>query len=156
MTLAKQLLRARGIWSGVKHSNDPAGRYGMLHLINKHVEGGVFQPEEVRILVAAFDAAWESVQSSGAQLSDDQIEEARNLIAKIIIEAASRASVMNTVSLSVLSLSMLNSKIRCRSSNPGRLKELGRSQSDPVAHVQARLRQTAQLCDDIPCRRHSG
>jgi hypothetical protein len=62
----------------------------MLHLINKHVEGGVFQPEEVRILVAAFDAAWESVQSSGAQLSDDQIEEARNLIAKIIIEAASQ------------------------------------------------------------------
>jgi hypothetical protein len=62
----------------------------MHHLIKKHLQGGVFQPEEVRILVAAFDAAWASVQSSGAQLSDDQIKEARNLVAKIIIAATSQ------------------------------------------------------------------
>jgi hypothetical protein len=60
----------------------------MLQLIKKHVEGGVFTPEEVRILVAAFDAAWESIRRSGAQISDYQIEDARNLLAKTIIEAA--------------------------------------------------------------------
>jgi hypothetical protein len=62
----------------------------MLHLIKKHVEGGVFPPDELRILVAAFDAAWESIRRSRAQLLDDQIEDARNLLAKTIIEAASQ------------------------------------------------------------------
>jgi hypothetical protein len=62
----------------------------MLHLIEKHVEGGSFQPEEVRILVAAFDAAWDSIQSSDAQLLDHQIDDARNLVAKAVIEAASQ------------------------------------------------------------------
>ena len=61
----------------------------MLQLIKKHGEGCVFTPEEVRILVAAFDAAWESIQS-GAQLLNHQIEDARNLVAKTIIAAAAQ------------------------------------------------------------------
>jgi hypothetical protein len=62
----------------------------MLQLIKRHLEGGAFRPEEVRILVAAFDAAWESIQSGGAHLLDYQIEDARNLVAKTIIEAAAQ------------------------------------------------------------------
>jgi hypothetical protein len=60
----------------------------MLQLIKKHIERGVFSPEDVRILVAAFDAAWQYVQSSGGHRSALQTEEARNLIAKVILEAA--------------------------------------------------------------------
>jgi hypothetical protein len=68
--------------------DDPCGGTTMLQLVKKHIDRDVFQPEDVRILVAAFDAAWQYVQSSGDQLSDYQTEEARNLIAKSIIEAA--------------------------------------------------------------------
>jgi hypothetical protein len=65
----------------------PLADHGMLQLIKNHVGGAAFQPEEVRISVAAFDAAWQYVQRSGAQPLDYPTEEARNLIAKIIIEA---------------------------------------------------------------------
>ena len=48
-----------------------------------------FQPEEVRILAAAFDKAWEAVQASGAKFDTERLAEAaRTVIAKHIIEAA--------------------------------------------------------------------
>ena len=48
---------------------------------------GAFDPGEVRILVAAFDRAWESVQASGA-ISGAEAESARAVLAKHIIAAA--------------------------------------------------------------------
>jgi hypothetical protein len=48
-----------------------------------------FDPDEIRILVAAFDKAWESVQASGAIFdTDTKAESARAILAKHIIEAA--------------------------------------------------------------------
>jgi hypothetical protein len=50
---------------------------------------GAFNPDEIRILVAAFDKAWESVQASGA-IADTPTgaESARAILAKHIIDAA--------------------------------------------------------------------
>jgi hypothetical protein len=50
---------------------------------------GAFDPDEIRILVAAFDKAWESAQTSGAIFDmDTRVEAARAILAKHIIEAA--------------------------------------------------------------------
>ena len=50
---------------------------------------GAFDPDEIRILVAAFDKAWESVQASGGIVDPDtRVESARAILAKHIIEAA--------------------------------------------------------------------
>ena len=46
----------------------------MRNFLDDHVEPGVFDPDAVEILVAAFDAAWQSIKASGAHLSDKQIE----------------------------------------------------------------------------------
>jgi hypothetical protein len=48
---------------------------------------GAFDPSEIRILVAAFDKAWESVQARGA-ISGPAAEPARAVLAKHIIAAA--------------------------------------------------------------------
>jgi hypothetical protein len=58
--------------------------YGYLH---EHV--GAFGPAEIRILVSAFDKAWESIQASGATFETSaHAESARAILAKHIIEAA--------------------------------------------------------------------
>jgi hypothetical protein len=58
----------------------------MLRKLSELGEEGVFGPDEVRILVAAFDAAWETVKASGAPFSDPDYEEtARDILAKFII-----------------------------------------------------------------------
>jgi hypothetical protein len=50
---------------------------------------GAFDPDAIRILVAAFDKAWQSVQASGATFDTDAAAEiARAVLAKHIIEAA--------------------------------------------------------------------
>jgi hypothetical protein len=50
---------------------------------------GAFDPDEIRILVAAFDKAWESVQAGGVIVdTDTRAESARAILAKHIIEAA--------------------------------------------------------------------
>lgn len=49
----------------------------------------VFDPEAIRVLTAAFDAAWLSVEKSGvAFASDRHIEETRATLAKHIIAEA--------------------------------------------------------------------
>jgi hypothetical protein len=59
----------------------------MLGYLKEH--SGAFVPDEIRILVAAFEKAWESVQASGAILATDaKAEPARAILAKHIIEAA--------------------------------------------------------------------
>ena len=42
----------------------------MLKLIKELAPGAVFDPETLGILTAAFDAAWASVEASGAPLSE--------------------------------------------------------------------------------------
>jgi hypothetical protein len=50
---------------------------------------GVFDPDDVRILVLAFEKAWASVQASGAVFDTPaQAEAARAILAKHIIAAA--------------------------------------------------------------------
>ena len=52
-------------------------------------EGVAFDPEEVRILVAAFDDAWKSVQSSGATFASEQeADVTREILALRIIAMA--------------------------------------------------------------------
>jgi len=57
----------------------------MHRYLNEHP--GVFDPDEARILGAAFEKAWASVQASGA-VFDTEAESARAILAKHIIAAA--------------------------------------------------------------------
>jgi hypothetical protein len=62
------------------------GLAAMLRKISELGEEGAFGPEEIRILVAAFDAAWGTAKASGAPFSDPDFEEtARDILAKSII-----------------------------------------------------------------------
>jgi hypothetical protein len=49
---------------------------------------GVFDPDDIRILTAAFDKAWEAVQASGAIFDKAKADSARAILAKHIIAAA--------------------------------------------------------------------
>ncbi len=42
--------------------------------LHDHVDPGVFAPDAVRTLIAAFDGAWQSIIASGAKLSGQQSE----------------------------------------------------------------------------------
>jgi hypothetical protein len=60
----------------------------MLTAIDNYARG-VFQPDDVRILVAAFDAAWQSLLASGVTFeSDHESNAVRDMLAKHIIEQA--------------------------------------------------------------------
>jgi hypothetical protein len=48
----------------------------------------VFDPAAIRTLTIAFDAAWQRLQNSGVRFDSDQSEQARNTLAKYIIEQA--------------------------------------------------------------------
>jgi len=49
----------------------------------------VFDPDAIRILTTAFDHAWQRLRNSGVRFdSDHQSEQARNTLAKYIIEQA--------------------------------------------------------------------
>jgi hypothetical protein len=53
--------------------------------------GAAFDPEAVRILVAAFDDAWKSVQGSGITFTSDlQADATREILALCIIDMARR------------------------------------------------------------------
>jgi hypothetical protein len=61
----------------------------MLKLINEFGPEAVFDPETLRILTAAFDAAWASIEASGTPFSTANYgEAAREIIGKHIIKAA--------------------------------------------------------------------
>src|SRR5947208_3130271 len=62
----------------------------MLKLVEKYARG-VFQAEEIAILVAAFDDCWIRLQESGAQYgSEYSMARAQQQLARSIIEAAKR------------------------------------------------------------------
>jgi len=61
----------------------------LLRAIDNYARG-VFQPDDMRILVAAFDDAWRSLLASGVTFESDRESEAvRDGLAKHIIEQAS-------------------------------------------------------------------
>ena len=62
----------------------------MRKFLHDYVDPGVFAPDAVRTLVAAFDGAWQSIIGSGAKLSGQQSELTRELLAKYIIAQARR------------------------------------------------------------------
>jgi hypothetical protein len=53
-------------------SSTPEG--SVRKFIHDHVDPGVFAPDAVRTLIAAFDGAWQSIAASGARLSGQQSE----------------------------------------------------------------------------------
>ena len=60
----------------------------MLSAIDKYAIG-VFSPDDVRILVAAFDGAWRSLLAKGITFESDRESKAvRDTLAKHIIEQA--------------------------------------------------------------------
>ena len=60
----------------------------MVRAIDKY-SGGIFNPDDVRILVAAFDGAWRSLLAGGITFESDRESEAvRDPLAKHIIEQA--------------------------------------------------------------------
>jgi hypothetical protein len=65
-----------------------SGWWGSIQIFQR--EGGrVFDPEEVTILAAAFDEAWEHLEKSGARYGSPSAKErARQQLAKRIIEMA--------------------------------------------------------------------
>src|SRR4029450_5741642 len=58
----------------------------MRGYLKDHV--GVFEPDEVVILLAAFDKSWGAVQASGVRYPGDKREFLRAILAKHIIAAA--------------------------------------------------------------------
>lgn len=63
----------------------------VLKLLEEHGGDAAFAPEDVRILVAAFDAAWRSLEKSGVHLgSERRVELTRQVLATHIIEMAKR------------------------------------------------------------------
>jgi hypothetical protein len=58
------------------------------NFLQDYVDPGVFAPDAVRTLIAAFDGAWQSIIARGARLSAEQTELTRELLAKYIIEQA--------------------------------------------------------------------
>ena len=61
----------------------------MLTLINELGSEAVFDPETLRVLTAAFDAAWASIEPNGTPFSDAKYAEtAREIIGKHIVQAA--------------------------------------------------------------------
>jgi hypothetical protein len=58
----------------------------MRGYLKDHV--GVFNPDDVVILLAAFDKAWEAVQASGVRYPIDKTNMVRAILAKHIIAAA--------------------------------------------------------------------
>ena len=63
----------------------------MLRLVSALGADRVFDPETIQILVDAFDAAWKTVQASGTPfVSERSVEIARQILAKSIIEDATR------------------------------------------------------------------
>ncbi len=62
----------------------------MRRLLAQHlgVFDQVFDADDMQILVAAFDKAWESVQASGVIYPEHKVELVRAILAKHIIAAA--------------------------------------------------------------------
>jgi hypothetical protein len=60
----------------------------------------VFDKDEIRVLIAAFESAWQAVQESGASFaSNGHVEATRELLALRIIEAAESSGACDYIHL---------------------------------------------------------
>jgi len=60
----------------------------------------VFDEDEIRVLIVAFESAWRAVQQSGASFaSDGHVEATRELLALRIIEAAKSSGARDYIHL---------------------------------------------------------
>jgi len=72
----------------------------VLKLVEKPGGDEVFDEDAVRVLVAAFDAAWQAVQECGASFaSNGQAEATRELLALRIIEVARSTGLRDPIHL---------------------------------------------------------
>jgi len=61
----------------------------MRHIDEMYAGDGAFHPEEVGLLVAVFDAAWQRLLKSGAKFdSDREVQAARDRLGRSLIEVA--------------------------------------------------------------------
>jgi hypothetical protein len=61
----------------------------VLRIIKACGDGGVFPPEQLLVLVAAFDEAWQQLERSGVRFDNDhELEQARNNLGRHIIDQA--------------------------------------------------------------------
>jgi hypothetical protein len=61
----------------------------MLCIIKNDGADGVFQPEVLRVLVVAFEEAWQQLEKRGIRFASNyQREQARNTLGKYIIQKA--------------------------------------------------------------------
>jgi len=65
--------------------------------LRDHVDPGVFAPDAVRTLMAAFDGAWQSIIARGAKLSDKQRELTRHYLQSTSLNRLARASLTSAV-----------------------------------------------------------
>src|SRR5437016_11527826 len=63
----------------------------VLQIIKQYGLEGSFQPEDLLVLAAAFDEAWQRVEKTGIRFGSDYYrDQARNELGKYIIEEAKR------------------------------------------------------------------
>ena len=91
----------------------------MLRLVSALGADRVFDPETIQILVDAFDEAWKAVQASGTPfVSERSVEIARQILAKSIIDDATRGNRdLHELSQSAL-LKLAQSNLKVRPSPP--------------------------------------
>ena len=77
-------------WRPCERSADLDGSGAMRRLLAEHLGefDQVFDAEDMQILSAAFDKAWEAVQASGVVYPEAKAETVRAILAKHIIAAA--------------------------------------------------------------------
>ena len=107
----KEHLRSGARWSrGDENSTGPAVEYGdaahvgqncpvparkfvsgrMHRLVEIYAHAGVFDPEQVRIVTAAFDQTWQAVQDTGTPFASNGVAEATGDVVALRIIAIAR------------------------------------------------------------------
>jgi hypothetical protein len=81
--------------------------------LHDHIDPGVFAPDAVGTLIAAFDGAWQSIIASGARLSAQQSELTRELLAKYIIAQARQGELDQCRLRDGALLHLAQSNLRC-------------------------------------------
>ena len=67
----------------------------MHPLVEIYAHAGVFDPEQVRIVTAAFDQTWQAVQDTGTPFASDGVAEATGDVVALRIIAMARLGEIN-------------------------------------------------------------
>jgi hypothetical protein len=118
----------------------------MLQQIAKLQEVGAFSPEDVRVLIAAFDQAWASVAASRAPFSEpEQHERAREILAKAIIQSA-KAGERDVGALAAAALLQLsNAPLRRNPQTPQEIETEWREWNSSLAGAPMGVKSQAML-----------